>query len=148
MAMLFRRWQYEQGDFDNTFVYICADGSPQWGYVFLITKIFVATIDLPEDNCVDPLAHVDVDEHLLPMATCGHGKSKLEHKFIRVVRCIRLEVPDSKLQLFRGSVRSCYSYQAAERGLWGAPNLTETGREAMIEELQVPEPSRDMSSTS
>ena len=147
MSMMFRRWQYEQGHFDQSFVYICSDGSPQWGYDFLITKIFVATIKLPEEDCKDPLAYVDVDEHLLPMATCGHGRSKLEHKFPKLVRQINLEVGTEQLPLFRNSVRSCYSDQAAEKGLWGSPNLTETNSAIVLQDLRVGAPSKDMSST-
>ena len=129
MSMMFRRWQYEQGHFDQSFVCICADGSLQWGYDFLITKIFVATISLPEEDCGGPLAYVDVDEHLLPLATCGHGRSKLEHKLPKLIRQIKLEVGTSSLPGFRGRVRSCYSDQAAEKGLWGSPNLIETTRD-------------------
>ena len=147
MSMMFRRWQYEQGHFDQSFVYICADGSPQWGYDFLITKIFVVTISLPEEDCGDPLAYVDVDEHLLPLATCGHGRSKLEHKLPKLIRQIKLEVGTSSLPGFRGRVRSCYSDQAAEKGLWGSPNLTETTSETVLQELRVRAPSKDMSST-
>ena len=133
--MLYRRWQWEQDHFEGVFFYICSDASPQWNYEYLITKKSMARIDLPPDGCQDPLAHVEVTEHLLPIATHGHGRSKVEDKLMRIIRKFKLEVPTSKLQDFRLRVRSCYSDQAAEKGMWSAPNLTGADMDQMLKDL-------------
>ena len=126
-SSLYRRRHWEAGYHDNTFFYVCSDGSPQWNYDYLVTKLCCAKIDIPPDGCSEPLAHVSVQEQVLPLATTGHGRSKVEHKLVKIIHKFKLEVPLSHLEDFRTRVRSCYSDQAAEKGMWSAPNVSGVG---------------------
>ena len=139
-SMLFRRLQFEEGHFERAFMYVCSDGSPQASYDYLVTKMSAAWINIPPEGCADPLAQIDVQQYLLPLATCGQGRSKVEDKLVRIIRKLKLETPPVRLTELRVSVRSCYSDQAAEKGMWSAPNLTGDDLSAMRSELETAAP--------
>ena len=132
LAMLFRRWQHEQGHFRSTTGYLSCDASPQWGYDYLIMKLAVARINLPDDGCptgtCDPLGYVDIEQHMQPPATVGHGKTTTAYKLTRLVRSTEIEVPEQCLDHHRCSIRSCFSDQGGgERNMWAAPNFLGKG---------------------
>ena len=91
MVMLFRRWQHRHGHYKRCYAYLSADSRPQWTYDYLIIKLTYAFVNILP-GCDDPLSCVDLEEHLLPFATMGHGGTGTEHKLVRLTHALRLEV--------------------------------------------------------
>ena len=125
MTMLFRQWEWSKGIYDNCFIYLGWDASPQLGYDYYVVRETIVTMSEISRDDPNPLraGAVRGQHRIKPITILGWGETAIEQKLVRLIHSIRLE-SGLAYDKYRHRVRGNYKGQgSSDRGLGSAPNL-------------------------
>ena len=125
MTMLFRQWEWSKGIYDNCFIYLGWDASPQLGYDYYVVRETIVTMSEISRDDPNPLrvGAVRGQHRIKPITILGWGETAIEQKLVRLIHSIRLE-SGLAYDKYRHRVRGNYKDQgSSDRSLGSAPNL-------------------------
>ena len=94
LLMMFRRWEWSQGLYNNAYFFLGYDSSPQGGYDYFLVREKI--LYMPDFNKyqADPLSLVAAEHRLKPITVLGWGEGGTTQKIKRLTHGIILESGD------------------------------------------------------
>jgi hypothetical protein len=123
MLMFYRRRQWEEGFYNDSYFQLGVDSSPQIGMDYLVVREEVLTVKRYDGWIHNPLSCLSVESRTKPLTTMAWGESDLARKLVRLGHALYLETGSKHYDSYRHRMRHGYSDQGTEKGLWSCPNV-------------------------